>query len=169
MKTRKPQKALARVKHQLRKPRIAIIQSRFNPVVTDGLLKGAQGYLSQQGIPFDESTQLFHAPGAFEMPLLAQALARSKKFDAVVCLGCVIKGDTAHFEFISLGSAVGVQQAALSTGVPITFGVLTTYTQEQAEVRSLADSHNKGIEAAAAAVEAWVELSRISVQSRLKS
>ncbi len=164
MKTRKP---LAKAKTQsgskfVKKPRVAIIQSRFNPVVTGGLLKGAKGYLVEHEIPFSEETQLFHAPGAYEMPLLAQALARSKKFDVVVCLGCVIKGDTAHFEFISLGAAIGIQQASLNTGVPIAFGVLTTYTQEQAEARSGHDVHNKGIEATAAGVEAWSELQRIS-------
>lgn len=95
------------------------------------------------------------------MPLLAQTLARSGSFDVVVCLGCVIKGDTAHFEFISLGATVGLMQASLSTEVPITFGILTTYTQEQAEKRSAADAHNKGIEATAAGVEAWAELRRI--------
>jgi 6,7-dimethyl-8-ribityllumazine synthase len=164
MKTRKPvaksvaQKASPKGS---KKPRVAIVKSRFNPVVTDGLLKGAKGYLTEHEIPFDESKQLFHAPGAYEMPLLAQALARSKKFDVVVCLGCVIKGDTAHFEFISLGTAIGIQQAALNTGVPIAFGVLTTYTQEQAEARAAHDVHNKGIEATAAVVEAWGELQKI--------
>ena len=162
MKTRKPV-AKAKTK-SAKKPRVAIIQSRFNPVVTGGLLKGAKGYLVEHEIPFRDETQLFHAPGAYEMPLLAQALAKSKKFDVVVCLGCVIKGDTAHFEFISLGAAVGIQQASLNTGVPVAFGVLTTYTQEQAEARSGHDVHNKGIEATAAAVEAWSELQRIAVR-----
>lgn len=150
----------------MKKPRVAIIQSRFNPEVTGGLLKGARGYLAEHEIAFNESKQLFHAPGAYEMPLLAQALARSKKFDVVVCLGCVIKGDTAHFEFISLGTAIGLQQAMLETGVPIAFGVLTTYTDEQAVARSSDDSHNKGIEATAAAVEAWTELKRIGSRKR---
>ena len=144
-----------------KKPRVAIIKSKFNLEVTDGLLKGAKGYLSEHEIAFNESKQLFLAPGAYEMPLLAKALARSKKFDVIVCLGCVIKGDTAHFEFISLGAAVGLQMAMLETGVPIAFGVLTTYTDEQAIQRSSADSHNKGIEATAAAVEAWIELKKI--------
>lgn len=158
MKTRKPQASKPK---KTKKPRVAILQSRFNPKVTDGLVKGAKGYLAEHEIPFEDSKQLFHSPGAFEMPLIAQKLARSKKFDVVVCLGCVIKGETAHFEFISLGTAVGIQQAGLSTGVPITFGVLTAYTEAQAEVRSAYDSHNKGIEAAAAGVEAWLEMSRI--------
>jgi len=159
MKTRIPEtleKALSRGK-----PRVAIVRSRFNEEVTGGLLSGAKGYLAENQIPFQDESSLFFAPGAYEMPLLAQALARSGKFDVVVCLGCVIKGDTAHFEFISLGATVGLTQATLGTGVPITFGVLTTYDSEQARKRSAPDSHNKGIEATAAGVEAWAELLRI--------
>ncbi len=159
MKTRVPESLEMALRS--RKPRVAIVRSRFNEEVTGGLLAGATNYLTEQRIPFEESAQLFFAPGAYEMPLLAQALARSGKFDVVVCLGCVIKGDTAHFEFISLGATVGMTQATLATGVPITFGILTTYDAEQAKKRSSADSHNKGIEATAAGVEAWAELVRI--------
>jgi 6,7-dimethyl-8-ribityllumazine synthase len=142
-------------------PRVAIVKSRFNEEVTGGLFRGALEYLRSQKIEFDESSQRFDAPGAFEMPLLAKALARTGKFDVVVCLGCVIKGDTAHFEFISLGATVGMMQASLETEVPVTFGILTTYDQEQARRRSADDPHNKGIEAAAAGVEAWRELVKI--------
>lgn len=159
MKTRIPEtleKALSK-----KKPRVAIVRSRFNEEVTGGLLAGAKGYLAENGVPFSDEAQLFFAPGAYEMPLLAKALARSGKFDVVVCLGCVIKGDTAHFEFISLGATIGLVQASLETGVPVTFGVLTTYDSEQARRRSAPDAHNKGIEATAAGVEAWAELLRI--------
>jgi len=159
MKTRVPEsvaKALAE-----KKPRVAIVRSRFNELVTGGLLQGAKTYLQDQGISFQDEGQLFFAPGAYEMPLLAQTLAKSGRFDVVVCLGCVIKGDTAHFEFISLGATIGLMQAGLSTEVPITFGILTTYTPDQATTRSSADSHNKGIEATAAGVEAWAEIQRI--------
>jgi 6,7-dimethyl-8-ribityllumazine synthase len=129
--------------------RVALIVSTFNPEVTEGLAWGAREVLRESGI---SEWKEFKAPGAFELPLLAQTLARSGVVDAVVCLGCVIKGDTAHFEFISLGTAVGIQQASLETGVPISFGVLTTYTDEQAWSRSRKDAHNKGREAAAAAL-----------------
>ncbi len=159
MKTRIPQsleKFLA-----VKKPRVAIVRSRFNDTVVGGLLKGAEGYLAEHGMVFDADTQLFFAPGAYEMPLLAKALARTGKFDVVVCLGCVIKGDTAHFEFISLGATVGLIQATLETEVPVTFGILTTYDADQARRRSSDDAHNKGIEAVAAGVEAWAELERI--------
>ncbi len=139
-------------------PRLAIVLSRFNPEVTSGLLNGALAYLAENGIA---APQVYHAPGAFEIPLIANALAKSTRYDGVICLGCVIKGDTAHFEFISLGATMGLMSAALETGVPLSFGILTTYTDEQAVVRSRDDAHNKGREAAAACVEALATLTAI--------
>ena len=133
-------------------PRLALVVSRFNTDVTGGLREGARGWLAEHGIVHQDE-DLFDSPGAFELPLIAQALARSGRYDGVICLGCVIKGDTAHFEFISLGAATGLMQASLASGVPIAFGVLTTYNEEQALVRSRADAHNKGREAAAACAE----------------
>lgn len=130
--------------------RIALVVSSFNEEVTGGLAQGARDVLREHGI---QEWKEYRAPGAFELPLLAKTLARSGTVDGVICLGCVIKGDTAHFEFISLGTAVGIQQASLETGVPISFGVLTTYTDEQAVIRSRGDSHNKGREAANATLE----------------
>ena len=140
--------------------RIAIVVSRFNEGVTGGLKQGALDYLAEHGIRVDEA-DMFPAPGAFEIPLLAQALAESGKFDGVVCLGCVIKGDTAHFEFISLGTTMGLMQSMLATRVPLAFGIITTYTEEQAQARSRNDAHNKGREAAAACIEALETLARI--------
>ncbi|NDG84039.1 MAG: 6,7-dimethyl-8-ribityllumazine synthase [Proteobacteria bacterium] len=138
--------------------RIAIIQSEFNDEVTGGLKKGALAVLHESGI---ERIAEFKAPGAFEIPLIAKKLAKSGNFDGVICLGCVIKGDTAHFEFISLGAAMGIQLATLETGVPISFGILTTYTDEQAQVRSADDVHNKGREAASAVLASLKTLSMI--------
>src|SRR5665213_908149 len=131
---------------------IAIVVSQFNQEVTGGLQRGALSYLKEQGISVS-GPDIYPAPGAFEIPLLAQTLARTGRYDGVVCLGCVIKGDTAHFEFISLGATMGLMQASLQTEVPITFGIITTYTDEQAIARSRDDGHNKGREAAAACVE----------------
>jgi 6,7-dimethyl-8-ribityllumazine synthase len=130
--------------------RLAIVVSRFNPEVTGGLLRGAEAVIAEQGL---SGAEVIYAPGAFETPLIAQTLARTDRYDGVICLGCVIKGDTAHFEFISLGAAVGLMQAGLATETPIAFGILTTYTDEQAEVRSADDAHNKGREAALACIE----------------
>jgi 6,7-dimethyl-8-ribityllumazine synthase len=112
-----------------------------------------------------DETHIFLAPGAFEIPLLAQSLAESGKFDGVICLGCVIKGDTAHFEFISLGATMGLMQSMLATRVPLAFGIITTYTEEQAQARSRNDAHNKGREAAAACIEALEILKRIKALS----
>jgi 6,7-dimethyl-8-ribityllumazine synthase len=144
----------------IRKWRIALVVSRFNAEVTGGLKCGALAYLKEQGI-FVADADVFSAPGAFEVPLLAKALAKTKRFDGVVCLGCVTKHETAHFEFVSLGATVGLMQAILDTEVPIAFGILTTYTDEQARARSADDANNKGIEAAAACVETLETLAKI--------
>jgi 6,7-dimethyl-8-ribityllumazine synthase len=141
-------------------PNLAIIVSQFNPEVTHGLLRGTQEYLAEQAIIVPEN-RIYSAPGAFEIPLLAQTLARSSSIDGVICLGCVIKGDTAHFEYISETTGHGLMQVTLATGKPVTFGVLTTYTDEQAIVRSRNDKHNKGREAAAACVESLRTLAAI--------
>ncbi|MCM5560226.1 6,7-dimethyl-8-ribityllumazine synthase [Pleomorphomonas sp. JP5] len=141
-------------------PRLAVVVSRFNPEVTEGLLAGTRRELDERGVPLADA-DVFHAPGAFEIPLLAQTLAKTGRYAGVICLGCVIKGDTAHFEFISLGAATGLMQATLATGVPITFGILTTYTDEQALLRSRDDAANKGREAAAACVEALATIVKI--------
>jgi 6,7-dimethyl-8-ribityllumazine synthase len=130
--------------------RIALVVSSFNEEVTGGLARGARAVMKECGI---REWKEYRAPGAFELPLLAKTLAQSGTVDGVICLGCVIKGDTAHFEFISLGTAVGIQQVSLETGIPVSFGVLTTYTDEQAVIRSRDDAHNKGREAANATLE----------------
>jgi 6,7-dimethyl-8-ribityllumazine synthase len=146
-------------------PRIAIVVSGFNPEVTDGLLNGALSQLAELGAPVAPA-DVIPAPGAFELPLIAQALVRTGRYDGVVCLGCVIKGDTAHFEFISLGASLGLMMAGLMTETPITFGVLTTYTDDQALVRSRDDSENKGREASAACHAAITTLRAIEHSAR---
>jgi 6,7-dimethyl-8-ribityllumazine synthase len=140
--------------------RMAVVTSRFNEEVTGGLKQGALKYLKEQGITV-EAAHILDAPGAFELPVIAQTLAKSGKFDGVICLGCVTKHETAHFEFVSVGATMGLMQAALNTGVPIAFGVLTTYTDEQAKARSRSNANNKGIEAAAAVVETLETLAKI--------
>jgi 6,7-dimethyl-8-ribityllumazine synthase len=140
--------------------RFAVAISRFNPEVTGGLLAGALAEFAERGATVADA-DVFEAPGAFELPLIAQALARTGRYVGIACLGCVIKGDTAHFEFISAGAAWGLVSAGLATETPIAFGVLTTYTDEQAELRSRDDAGNKGREAAAACVEAAATLAAI--------
>lgn len=128
-------------------PRLAIVASRFNAEITEGLLAGAQRCLHEAG---HAPATVIEAPGAFEIPLIAQKLAQRDGYDGVICLGAVIKGDTAHFEYISNAASMGLMTASLSIGVPLTFGILTTYDEEQAILRSRNDEHNKGHEAAAA-------------------
>lgn len=140
-------------------PRLALIVSQFNPEITNGLRDGALAYLNENGVTIAPN-HIYSAPGAFEIPLIAKRLAQNG-FDGVICLGCVIKGDTAHFEYISEATAHGLMQAGLETGIPITFGILTTYTEEQAILRSRSDEHNKGREAAAACLEALRTLAAI--------
>jgi 6,7-dimethyl-8-ribityllumazine synthase len=125
--------------------KIAIVVSEFNAEINQGLAAGARERISEEGEAIEIAE--FSAPGAYEMPLLAKSLAR-KGFDGVICLGTVIKGETAHFEFISLGASTGLMQAMLDTDTPIAFGILTTYDRDQAERRSRPGSENKGREAA---------------------
>jgi 6,7-dimethyl-8-ribityllumazine synthase len=132
--------------------RFAVVVSRFNEEITEGLLRGALEFFAEQSIPTD-AVKIFRVPGAFEIPLAAKRLAESGDYDAIVCLGCLIKGDTMHFEYIADAASHGIAQAATSTGVPMAFGVLTTMTEEQAVERSGAGAANKGREAAAAALE----------------
>ena len=132
--------------------RTAIVVSRFNPEVTERLREGAVRALIEAGAT-DAGIDVFEVPGAFELPQAARAVAETGRFDAVICLGCVIRGETPHFEYISSAVAHGITAAAGDTGVPIAFGVLTTNTLEQAMARATEAPDNKGREAAAAAIE----------------
>ncbi len=132
--------------------RFAIVVSRFNEAVTEGLLAAALAALAEAEVASDD-VMLVRVPGAFEIPLTARTLAETGQFDAVICLGCLIKGDTMHFEYIAENTTRGIAEAASSTGVPMAFGVLTTLTEEQAVLRSVPGPENKGREAALAAIE----------------
>src|SRR5262245_56600061 len=132
--------------------RFAIVVSSFNKEITDGLLRGAREVLSESGVT-DGDVTIVRVPGAFEIPLAARRLASTGRFAGVICLGCLIKGDTMHFEYIAEAASHGIMAASADTGVPMTFGVLTTLTEEQAVVRSADGPDNKGREAALAAVE----------------
>lgn len=140
--------------------RFAIVVSRFNDHVTEGLLAGARAALAEAGVA-DDAVELVRVPGAFEIPLTARRLGSSGRYAAVVCLGCLIKGETLHFEYIAEAVSHGIADAATATGVPMGFGVLTALTDEQAVARSGEGPENKGREAAAAAVEMVSVLQRI--------
>jgi 6,7-dimethyl-8-ribityllumazine synthase len=132
--------------------RFAVVAARFNKSVVDNLVNGALGALKERGIA-DEAVDLVWVPGSFEIPLVAQRLAASRKYVAVICLGAVIKGDTDHYEYVCRGATDGVLQAGLATGVPILFGVLTCQTEEQATDRAGGKEGNKGADVALAAIE----------------
>jgi 6,7-dimethyl-8-ribityllumazine synthase len=132
--------------------RFAVVASRFNSEIVDGLLGGARSALLEAGVDWDR-VGVFRVPGAFEIPLVAKKVAESGKYDAVVAIGCLIRGETPHFEYISNQTSLGIGQVALETGIPVTFGVITVNSDEQAIARSGAGEGNKGYEAAMAAVE----------------
>ena len=132
--------------------RFAIVAARFNEVVTGKLVEGAAACLRAHGIG-DDDVVLAWVPGAFEIPLVARRLAASGGFDAVICLGAVIRGETGHYDHVAGQAAEGIRRAAEDTGVPVIFGVLTTETFEQATDRAGGKHGNKGWEAAMAAIE----------------
>lgn len=132
--------------------RISLVVSRYNEFVTSRLLAGAVEVLTKAGIG-EEGIEVAWVPGAFEIPLVARRLARSGRFDAVICLGAVIRGETPHFEYISREASRGIAQASLDSDLPVIFGVLTTDTVEQAMERAGAPERNRGAEAAHTAIE----------------
>ena len=132
--------------------RFAIVASRWNDSLVTRLIEGAQRALAECSVDQD-AVQIFRVPGSFEIPLCAQKAAESGKFNAVICLGVIIRGDTPHFEYIANETARGIGEAGLKTGVPLLFGVITADNIEQANERAGAGQDNKGFEAATAAVE----------------
>jgi 6,7-dimethyl-8-ribityllumazine synthase len=130
----------------------AILASRFNDIIVDRLVGGAVDYLTRHGAS-REALTIVRVPGAFEMPLAAKKLAASGKYNAIVCLGAVIRGATPHFDFVANECAKGLAQVMLDSGVPVGFGVLTTDNLEQAIERAGSKAGNKGVDAAAAALE----------------
>lgn len=132
--------------------RFALIEARFNGLVVDQLVAGAIDALKRHGVG-DDRVDVVKVPGSFEIPAVAQRLGKSGKYAAVVCLGCVIRGDTDHYDHVAGAATTGIANAALSCGVPVVFGVLTCDTLEQALQRAGAKAGNKGFEAAVTAVE----------------
>ena len=142
--------------------RIAVVVARFNDFVTERLLAGAREALAEAGLAGD-AIEVHYVPGAFEIPLAAEITAAHGKVDGVVCLGCLIKGATPHFEYISSACAHGIMAAQSKTGVPMAFGVLTTNSAEEALERAVAGPANKGREAAEAT------LAMVSLLSELRA
>lgn len=134
------------------KKRFGIVVSRFNELINKKLLEGAQDRLTRAGVK-NEEIDVVWVPGSLEIPLVAQKLAKTKRYDAVICLGTIIKGDTPHFDYVAAQTAKGIAQVALDTGIPLQFGVITAETLEQAIERAGAKRGNKGAHAAEAAIE----------------
>lgn len=132
--------------------KIALVASRFNEFIVSKLLSGAQDGLVRHGVA-ESDIDAYWVPGAFELPLLGQKLAQSKKYDAVICLGAVIRGSTSHYDLVCAETAKGIAQAAMSTGVPVLFGVITTENIEQAIERAGSKAGNKGYDCALSAIE----------------
>jgi 6,7-dimethyl-8-ribityllumazine synthase len=132
--------------------RYAVIAARFNEPIVKRLVSGALGALAAAGVAAD-AVDVHWVPGSFELPQAAQHLARTRRYAALVCVGCVIRGETPHFDFVAGQAAAGIQRVALDTGVPATFGVITALTEAQALARSGGEVGNRGEEAANAALE----------------
>jgi 6,7-dimethyl-8-ribityllumazine synthase len=143
-----------------RKRRVAIVVSRFHETITNRLLDSAREALRRGGIP-DSDIEVIWVPGAFELPVVAEAAAASENFDAIVALGCVIRGETPHFEYVAAEAARGLGNVALAHRIAVGFGVLTTETMAQAEARV-----SKGAEAVQAALETADALERLDAASR---
>ncbi|MBT8135759.1 MAG: 6,7-dimethyl-8-ribityllumazine synthase [Gammaproteobacteria bacterium] len=141
---------------------IAIVAARFNEVIVDKLLAGATETLVRMGSE-SANIRVIRVPGAWELPLAAQAAASTGRIDAIIALGAVIRGDTAHFDYICAECAAGLSRVALEYKLPVSFGVLTCDTAAQAEARCGNDSENKGAEAAIAAVEMAQALRRLDL------
>ncbi len=141
--------------------KFALVVSRFNDFITSKLVDGAIDTLVRHGGSEDDITVLY-VPGAFELPYMAKKAADSGAFDAVVCLGCVIRGQTPHFDYVAGQAARGIAQVGLDSGVPTTFGLITTETLEQAIERAGSKAGNKGSDAAAGAIELVSLLSKLS-------
>jgi 6,7-dimethyl-8-ribityllumazine synthase len=161
MSTKPPVFTVAKVTQQVR---IGIAAARFNAEVVDELLKGCLKRLKELGLG-KEQIEVFRVPGAFELPLTAQTLAQTRRFDAIICLGAVIRGETPHFDYVAGECARGVREVSQAQGLPVIFGVLTTNTEEQAWDRVGGKHGHNGVKAAEAALEMIATLSAIRQRS----
>lgn len=141
--------------------RVAVVAARFNAFIVDQLLTGCLHRLAQLGAA-EGMVDVFRVPGAFELPVAAKAAAQSRRYAAVICLGCVVRGDTPHFEYVAGEAARGIQQVAVSEGLPVIFGVLTTNTEQQALDRTGGSHGHAGQRAAEAAAEMIDVIARIA-------
>ena len=145
---------------QVPRKNVAIVASRFNDLIVDRLIVGANDVLLRHGMNAD-NIELIRVPGAFEIPLVCQSLAKTNRFSGIIALGAIIRGETPHFDFVASASAQGILQTQLQTQIPITFGILTTDTMDQALARAGSKAGNKGTDAAMALLEVMDLLGKI--------
>ena len=145
--------------------RVAVVAARFNTDIVDELVTGCIGRLEELGIE-GSRVDLHRVPGAFELPVAAKLLAKTKRYSSIVCLGCIIRGDTPHFDYVAGEAARGIQQVAVETGLPVIFGVLTTDTEQQARDRAGGPHGHAGERAAEAALEMIVALRRMRLDAQ---
>jgi 6,7-dimethyl-8-ribityllumazine synthase len=145
--------------------KIGLVASRFNDFIVEHLVRGAQDGLRKCGVP-EDAIDIAYVPGSFELPFTAKQMAESGRYDAIVCLGCVIRGATSHYDLVCSEAAKGVTQVSIQTGVPAIFSVVTTDTIEQAIERSGSKAGNKGYDGALAAVEMATLAKELSRKSR---
>jgi 6,7-dimethyl-8-ribityllumazine synthase len=148
--------------------RVAFVAARFNAEIVDALLTGCLERLKALGIDPQGRVEVFHVPGAFELPLAAKAAAETRRFAAVICLGCVIRGDTPHFDYVAGEAARGIREIGCETGVPVIFGVLTTNTRQQALDRAGGAHGHAGERAAEAALEMISVLHEVQAKDRAR-
>lgn len=158
MSTQAPSAASVRLPPDVR---IGIVAARFNASIVDELLAGCSRRLRALGVT-DDRAEVHRVPGAFELPIAAQAMARTRRFSAVICLGCVVRGDTPHFDYVAGEAARGIQQVALTEHLPVIFGVLTTNTEQQARDRTGGPQGHAGERAADAAAEMISLISKLT-------
>ena len=144
--------------------RFAIVVSQFNSFITDRLLRGALDALESAGTP-EQQIEVLRVPGSFEIPLIAKKLAATGRFDALICIGCILRGETSHYDYVCSETARGIQLAQLDTGIPMVFCVLTCDTLEQAIDRAGLKGGNKGYQAGLAAIEMGTLLRKLSTNS----
>jgi 6,7-dimethyl-8-ribityllumazine synthase len=144
--------------------RFGIVVSQFNSFITDRLLKGALGALESAGAG-KKQIEILRVPGSFEIPLIAKKLAASGRFDSIICIGCILRGETSHYDYVCSETARGIQLAQLDTGIPMAFCVLTCDTLEQAIDRAGLKGGNKGYQAGLAAVEMGSLIRKLSTKS----
>ena len=168
LKLRSPGRRASPGSRNLAKLRFAIVVSRFNDFITDRLLAGALAAFAEAGVG-KKQLEIVEVPGSFELPIAAKKMAATRRFDALICIGCVLRGETSHYDYVCSETARGIQLAQLDTGVPVGFCVLTCDTKQQALARAGDKHSNKGYAAGAGAIEMALLVRKYSARDSRES